>query len=478
MKYLLSGVGGIGLSALAWCLKVEGHEVYGSDRSYDQGLFPEKYQAIKDMGVTLVPQDGALIEDGTIDCVIASSAVEPKIPDIASALSHDVPIKKRAELLAELLNGKRNSVAIAGTSGKSTVTAIAGFLARACDLDPTIINGAVMPDFDSAKDSACSAFGNARCAGSDVFIAEACESDGSVVLYHPQISLVHNITLDHKPIAELRPLFQELINHTKGAVIVNCDDAEVMALDYTQAKMVGYSLDEHPEARFQAKNIALTGKGARFDLIIGGEVGGEAYEVHSPMLGRHNVQNLLAAFAIMEGLGADVFDCIKAISGFSGVKSRLELIGSVGGITIIDDYAHNPDKIDAALSCVTQHAGRVLAYYQPHGFTPTKLMKQGYIEAFIKNLRAQDKLFLQDIYYAGGTVDRDISSQDLADGIKASALGSVSVFADRAALIDAMLAEADAGDHILIMGARDDSIRYIAPEFLARLTAKNSESAA
>jgi UDP-N-acetylmuramate--alanine ligase len=473
MKYLLSGVGGIGLSALAWSLKVAGHDVYGSDRSYDQGLFPDKYQSIKDMGVMLLPQDGAMIARGEIDVVVASSAVEEKIPDIAAALKTGTKIQKRAELLAQLLNNKAKSVAIAGTSGKSTVTAITGFLARACDLDPTIINGAVMPDFDKAHDDACSPFGNARCAASDVFIAEACESDGSVVLYEPSISLVHNITLDHKPIAELIPLFQQLVDQTK-TTIVNCDDAHVMALDYSKANMVGYSLDDHADARFQAKNIMLNANGAQFDLIVGGD----AYEVHSPLLGRHNIQNLVAAFAIMDELGADVFDCIKAISGFSGVRSRLELVGKVAGVTVLDDYAHNPDKIDAALSCVTQHAGRVLVYYQPHGFTPTKLMKQGYIEAFIKNLRAQDKLFLQDIYYAGGTVDRDITSQDLADGIKASALGSVSVFADRAALVDAMLAEADAGDHILIMGARDDSIRYIAPEIFARLTAQSSDTAA
>lgn len=467
MKYLLSGVGGIGLSALAWSLKVAGHDVYGSDRSYDQGLFPEKYQSIKDMGVTMVAQDGAMIERGEIDVVVASSAVEEKIPDIAAALKTNTKIQKRAELLAQLLNNKAKSVAIAGTSGKSTVTAITGFLARACDLDPTIINGAVMPDFDKGQDNACSPFGNARCADSDVFIAEACESDGSVVLYQPHIALVHNITLDHKPIAELIPLFQQLVDQTEKAVIVNCDDTHVMALDYSKATMVGYSLNDHADARFKAKNIVLGANGAQFDLIVGAD----AYEVHSPLLGRHNVQNLLAAFAIMEELGADVFDCIKVISGFSGVKSRLEVVGKVAGITILDDYAHNPDKIDAAMSCVRQHAGRVLAYYQPHGFAPTKLMKDGYIESFVKNLRAQDKLYLQEIFYAGGTVDKDISSQDIADGVShAGALGSVDVFDDRAALIKAMVAEADAGDYILIMGARDDSIRCIGPEILEKLS--------
>ncbi len=463
MKYLLSGVGGIGLSALAWSLKVAGHDVYGSDRSYDQGLFPEKYQSIKDMGVMMVAQDGAMIERGEIDVVVASSAVEEKIPDIAAALKTNTKIQKRAELLAQLLNNKTKSVAIAGTSGKSTVTAITGFLARACDLDPTIINGAVMPDFDKGQDNACSSFGNARCTDSEVFIAEACESDGSVVLYQPYISLIHNITLDHKPIAELIPLFQRLVDQTTKTAIVNCDDAHVMALDYSKANMVGYSLDDHADARFKATNIMLNANGAQFDLIVGGD----AYEVHSPLLGRHNVQNLVAAFAIMEALGADVFDCIKAISGFSGVKSRLELVGKVAGITILDDYAHNPDKIDAAMRCVSGHAGRVLAYYQPHGFAPTKLMKHGYIESFVKNLRAQDKLYLQDIFYAGGTVDKDISSQDIADGIRnAGALGSVNVFDDRAALIEAMIAEADAGDYILIMGARDDSIRQIGPRIL------------
>ena len=474
MRYLLSGVGGIGLSALAWSLKREGHEVYGSDRSYDQGLFPDKYQAIKDMGVILVPQDGALIKEGKIDRVIASSAVEARIPDIAVALEHNVPIQKRAELLAELLNAKGKSVAVAGTSGKSTVTTLVGYLARACDLDPTIINGAVMPDFDAKSDNACSVFGNARSALSDVFVAEACESDGSVVLYEPQISLIHNITLDHKPIAELKPLFQQLIDQTKGVVVYNYDDSNVAELNFANANAVGYSLEGAVNARFKAQNIILNKSGAQFDLLVGED----AYEVYSPMLGRHNVQNLLAAFAIMEELGAEIFDCIKALSGFSGVKSRLELIGRTKGITIIDDYAHNPDKIAAALSCVSEHAGRVLAYYQPHGFSPTKLMREGYVETFIRHLRDNDKLYLQEIYYAGGTVDKDISSEDLAADIRKSSLAAVNVYEDRAKLIGDIIAEAEEGDYILIMGARDDSIRYIAPEIFTKLDTDHKNQAA
>ncbi len=130
MRYLLSGVGGIGLSALAWALKTEGHEVLGSDRSYDQGLFPAKFDAIKKMGLEMVPQDGVIVVNGDVDCVVASAAVEPQIPDIAAALEHNVHVIRRADLLAQMLNEKAKSVAIAGTSGKSTVTALVAFLAR------------------------------------------------------------------------------------------------------------------------------------------------------------------------------------------------------------------------------------------------------------------------------------------------------------------------------------------------------------
>lgn len=466
MKYLLSGVGGIGLSALAWSLQKQGHKVYGSDRSYDQGLFPEKYKAIENMGVELVPQDGQLIAQGEIDVVVASAAVEPKIPDIAAALNNNTPVIKRAELLAELLNAQDKSVAIAGTSGKSTVTALVGYLAMACNLDPTIINGAVMPNFNAADDPQSSVFGNARTGDSNVFIAEACESDGSVVLYKPYISLVHNITLDHHPIDKLKPLFQQLIDHTQHVVVYNADDQNVMSLDLKRAKdSIGYSLNDDPHARFLAKNIILNKDGAQFDLIVGSD----AYEVHSPMLGRHNVQNLLAAFAILESLGADIYDCIKVLPKFSGVKSRLEPVGKIDGITIIDDYAHNPDKIDAALSCITQHAGRVLAYYQPHGFAPTKLMKNGYIESFSKNLRSQDRLYLQEIYYAGGTTTKDISSAEIIDALRPRTQAVVKSYEQRDVLISDILKEAEEGDYILIMGARDDSIRYIGPELLKKL---------
>ena len=476
MRYLLSGVGGIGLSALAWALKTEGHEVLGSDRLYDQGLFPAKFDAIKKMGVEMVPQDGVIVVNGDVDCVVASAAVEPQIPDIAAALEHNVQVIRRADLLAQMLNEKAKSVAVAGTSGKSTVTALVAFLARACDLDPTVINGAVMPDFSAADDTKCSVFGNARASNSDVFVAEACESDGSVVVYKPAISLIHNITLDHKPIEELITLFQRLVDQTQNVIVYNCDDPYVSALDLPEDKAVGYSLDDHADARFKAKNIVLSPQGVKFDIIIDDV---EPYEIHAPMLGRHNGQNILAAFAIMDALGADMFDCLKALQKFSGVKSRLELIGKVDGITILDDYAHNPDKIDAAMSCVANHAGRILAYYQPHGFAPTRLMKDGYIESFTKNLRAQDKLFLQDIYYAGGTVAQDISSEDIAAGIRsAGALGSVDVFDSRNSLIDAMVAEADAGDYILIMGARDDSIRFIGPDILQKLSSSSLQQAA
>ena len=476
MRYLLSGVGGIGLSALAWALKTAGHDVIGTDRSYDQGLFSAKFDSIKKMGVEMAPQDGQAIANGQIDCVVASAAVEVEIPDIAAALEHNVPVIRRAELLAELLNNKAQSVAIAGTSGKSTVTTLVAFLARETGLDPTVINGAVMPDFDAAKDEKCSVFGNARAANSDVFIAEACESDGSVVLYKPAISLIHNITLDHKPIDELIPLFQQLADQTVQKIVYNCDDQYVSKLNIPKDKAIGYSLNDDIHAAFKAKNITLSAEGLQFDLIIDDS---EAYEVRAPMLGRHNVQNILAALAIVSALGSDIYMCIQALQKFSGVKSRLELIGQIDGITILDDYAHNPDKIDAAMSCVANHAGRVLAYYQPHGFAPTRLMKDGYIESFTKNLRAQDKLFLQEIYYAGGTVAKDISSEDIAEGIRsAGALGSVNVFENRQKLIDAMVAEADEGDYILIMGARDDSIRFIGPDILQKLSSPSLQQAA
>jgi UDP-N-acetylmuramate--alanine ligase len=460
--YFLCGVGGSGMTPLAQLLLQKGHRVFGSDRSRDQGKLPEKFAALEKTGVTLFPQDGSGITS-QVDCLVVSSAVEPTIPDVKAALSLNIEIKKRAEILAGLFN-QQKGIAIGGTSGKTTVTAMMGYVLSALGEDPTIINGGLMANFDNQA----AVVGQSEC-----FVSEVDESDGSILYFEPYIGLLNNIALDHKPMDELIDIFQNYLKNCRHGVVVNADNVEAMqALEKSAVSNALTFSVKNPGADVVAREINLTPTGASFTLIYQGK--SHACQLNVP--GLHNVSNALAVIALSIYLELDISRVCKALAGFKGTKRRLEIVGQAHGITVIDDFAHNPDKVAASLKALQVGQGRLLMFFQPHGFKPMYMMRQEITDAFAGNMKADDIIIMPEIYYAGGTVERLISSNDLIEDIKAKG-GKGYFFQTREDCGAYLLSEAKEGDRIVIMGARDDTLTVFAQNILNDLAGYVKQSA-
>ncbi|AEP09735.1 UDP-N-acetylmuramate--L-alanine ligase [Micavibrio aeruginosavorus] len=447
LHYFFVGIGGSGMAPLADLVRGHGHRVSGSDRGFDQGKSPDKAKTLTDAGITLCPQDGSGVTSD-VDVLVVSSAVEDTIPDVQAAKAQGVVIKKRAEVLAELFNAARG-IGLAGTSGKTTTTGMTGFMLHEMGQGPTIFNGGIMPDFVGHPNSL---MGNAVAGSGDLFAAEMDESDGSIALYQPAVAVLNNITLDHKPIAELEPLFHDFLTRARDGAVVNLDDTHAAAMAGVNPNTVTVGID-NDAAMIVARNVTPTAGGVAFDV----HSDGAAYHCNMKVPGRHNVSNALAALGVARALGLDFANAVAALSKFSGIRRRMEVLGTENGVTVIDDFGHNPDKIAASLATLADHPGRVIVMFQPHGFGPMKMMRDGIVSAFAAGTRDGDVVIMPEIFYAGGTVNRNISSADLIGdmvgrGVDARFCNNRD---DAGAL---MLSLAKPGDRLVIMGARDDTL--------------------
>jgi len=461
-SYFLCGIGGSGMLPLALILRGKGFTVSGSDRALDQGRTAAKFEFLRANGISLFPQDGSGITNATTQ-VVASAAVEATVPDIRVARAVGAPILSRAALLAELFNAAGERIGIAGTSGKSTTTGMIGWTLTACGRQPTIMNGAVMKNFVTRDIP----FASAAIGAGTPFVSEVDESDGSIAWYDPSVAVLNNISLDHKSLDELRALFSDFVSKA-GRAILNADDAEsvVLAARLPAGKAVTFGID-NPAADFVASRLKPAPFGIAFE--VWDKAGGERSLVELRVPGRHNVANALAALAAVRPLGLPLGQAAEALSRFEGLRRRLELVGTAGGVTVIDDFAHNPDKIHASLETLHGTPGRLLVMFQPHGFGPLRLMKSGFIEGFARDLAPGDVLLMPEPVYFGGTADRSVSSQDITKGVEL--LGRTAcALPDRAACGEKLLSLAKPGDRILIMGARDDTLSDFARELLSRLS--------
>jgi UDP-N-acetylmuramate--alanine ligase len=457
--YFFCGIGGSGMLPLALIVKAKGHAVCGSDRALDQGRLAQKFDYLRSQGVTLFPQDGSGVSDpGTV--VVTSTAVEATIPDVQKAKEIGAPLMIRAELLAELFNAAPHSIAVGGTSGKSTTTAMIGWILHACGRDPTVMNGAVMTNFATPD----APFASALVGTSGIFVSEVDESDGSIARYHPRVAVLNNISLDHKTMDELRALFRDFLAHAETAIL-NADDAETQALakHLPRGKVVTYSLKDET-ADLVASNLEPKPTVISFDV----RRGADSVRAELQLPGRHNVSNALAALAAAATVGIPLNEAVTALAQFRGVRRRMEIVGQAHGITVIDDFGHNPDKIAATLDTLHDFPGRLLVMFQPHGFGPLAKMKNEFIAGFIQHLKPEDVLVLPEPVYYGGTVERAVTSADIAAGIRAGGRNA-SALADRDACGATLLSVAHAGDRIVVMGARDDTLTLFARDLLARL---------
>jgi UDP-N-acetylmuramate--alanine ligase len=465
--YFFCGIGGSGMLPLAMIVQAQGNRIEGSDRSRDQGRTPEKFAWLEAHGVSLHPQDGSGVT-GPDQIVVATGAIEDTVPDIGAAKKAGARIVTRPELLSQIFNAAATSIGVAGTSGKSTITGMIAWILHSAGHEPTVMNGAVMKNFADADHP----FASALIGGRDLFVSEVDESDGSIARYDPTVAVVSNISLDHKSMEELRDLFGGFTGRSTTAVL-NLDNPETAALAQSIVEagrgdaVVTFALG-NDAADLSAHDLQPLPTGMRFRLKD--RAAATDHPVALPVPGAHNVANALAALAAVRAVGVPLDRAIAALESFSGIRRRMELVGIAKGVTVIDDFAHNPDKIAATLKTLHAFDGRLLVLFQPHGFGPLRLMKDEFIDGFAGLLRADDVLLMPEPVYYGGTTDRSVGSEDIAAGVR-TAGRHAEALSTREACGDRLIALARPDDRIVVMGARDDTLSQFAGELLARLRA-------
>ena len=452
VKVSFCGISGSGMSSLAQILKLSGYDVRGSDRNFDLGRDLKTKQAFEKMGIAVYPQDGSAIEED-LAWLCASTAVEDTIPDIKAAKEKNVPIKTRPQLLAELFNAAKYGIAVGGTSGKTTTTAMIGYILDKAGHKPCMINGGLLKDYEGIT-----AIPNIIYNRGDICVVEADESNGSIDLYNPYIALVNNISADHKSLEELVELFQHFADRTTHSVIIN-DDYD-LCRKITHKHLITFSLD-NPHADYFAANIKPLPHGTQYDLA------GKTFTLN--LIGAFNVANALAAIAACAEMGIDKFIAAEILQNFHGTKRRLEVIGQKNDITVIDDFAHNPDKVKASVSALRQYNGRLIIMFQPHGFGPMRALGKEIMAEFVQNMHSGDILIMPEIFFVGGTVTKDISSADLIEHARALGQKEAYFVADKDAAKVKIIELAKPGDRIVIMGARDNSLTDLCYQILEKL---------
>ncbi len=445
-----TGILGSGMSAIAQYLHWSSLRISGSDRLVDDESTRYIRSTLESMGCRICKQDGSGVSEQT-DAVIVSTAIEESNPDITRARSLNIPVFHRSDALAAIVNSKK-SIAVAGTSGKSTVTALVFHLLSACGMSPSIIAGGNLNELVEKG-----FIGNAWQGSSDLLVIEADESDGSLIKYNPYVSVFLNISKDHKPVEETLNLFQTLARQSSH-VFINYDDMVLRAIQpsgsFGMERNAGFSPDT---AESGSSFAAIIKNGVRYVI---------------PVPGNYSRYNLAAALTVCRFLGCTEAALAGASCGYRGIQRRFDCIRTRAGVTVIDDYAHNPEKIGAMLDTVLSLSPAVFALFQPHGFTPTKFLQNELIAVFNEKLRTSDTLFLLPIYYAGGTVSKEISSRDIAAGLK-TCKAKIFTPENRDEAITHIASEAARGDLVVSMGARDPSLPAFAKSIAQEIDARH-----
>lgn len=452
-RFHYAGLGGSGMSALAQYHAMRAGRVSGSDRAFDRGERTGARAQLERLGIGVLPQDGSglapLAGESHCGALVVSTAVEEQVPDVAAARERGVPVLHRSDLLARFV-AERRTVAVTGTSGKSTTAALIFEVLRGAGRDPSVIAGGELVSLQCAG-----LWGNAWAGSSDLLVIEADESDGSLVRYEPAVGVILNLQRDHKEMADVAALFDAFCQHVREVLVVG--DAENLAPFAEGAVVFGTG----PRATVRAAAITPQPGGVHF------HVDGVAIELSLP--GLHNVENALAAMAACHALGVPLAAMAAPLAAFQGVARRFQVIGASRGVEVVDDFAHNASKIRAALAAAQARSPRVLAVYQPHGYGPTRFLRADLVAAFREGLRAEDRVWWLDVFYAGGTATRDVSSAEIAAEIAAAGGPDAEHAPSRDWLVERLAVLAAPGDLILVMGARDPSLTDLAQRILRAL---------
>lgn len=445
------GIAGTGMSALAQYLQGIGKQVSGSDRYFTPGTPNDIRTKLEAEGIRCFAQNGEGITSAT-DLVVVSTAVEDTVEEVVKAKELQIPIIKRAELLA-LIARSRKTIAVGGTSGKSTTSAMLFEILHHAGMDPGIISGAgLVRIIREGK------IGNAWVGKGEWLVIEADESDGSIVLYEPEVGLLLNVDKDHKEVDTLMEIFGRFRNNTRGHFLVNRSHPLAVKLSVNPAH--DFSLDPGDAAGFHASGFHQQGMHIQFS------VNGVPFALK--VAGKHNMENALAAAAAAAVIGVPLTTAADALRHYEGIYRRHQLVGKKEGLWVIDDYAHNPAKCAASIAACQPIAPKVVAWFQPHGFAPTRFLKDDFIREIAKVLRPQDEIWMSEIYYAGGTTVKDISAAHLVDGIRA--LGKQAYFvADRNRLVETLRPHLQGEVVLLLMGARDPGLEQFAQQVWQQL---------
>ncbi len=432
------GLGGISMSGLAQVLLKSGLAVSGSDLKASPLT-----ERLVDAGVRLTVGHRAEAVDGS-DIVVYTAAVHPDNVELARARELGLPVMTRAELLGRVMGQAGNAVAIAGTHGKTTTTAMVGVILERAGLDPTVLVGGEVEDFG----------GNARIGGHAYVVAEACEFHGSFLDLRPDVGVVLNIDDDHldyfgtlgNVVAAFRH-FAELIR-TGGAALLNFDDPQVRGIAAgLPAEVVSYALAA--EARWRATDIDFMG--TPYPVFTAIHDGRPAARVALQVPGTHNVANALAALAVGARLGVEPQAAAESLGCFHGAHRRFERKGSRSGVAVYDDYAHHPTAIRLTLQAARRLGpNRLWCVFQPHLYSRTKDL----LGAFARELSAADRLVVTDIYAAREEDPGDVSSRDLVRLI-AERGAAVRYLPDFDQVVDYLGRETAPGDVVMTMGAGD-----------------------
>jgi len=451
LRYHFVGIGGIGMSALAQVVKSQGHFVSGSDRGRDSNQTPELFHKLAAQGINLYPQDGSGICN-TTDFAVVSSAIEESNPDLKIVEQRNIQVIKRAELLGTFFNDQ-HGIAIGGSNGKTTVCGMVSWVLDKAGYDPTVVGGGYVKNYITDK-----FLGNARVGGSGIVVIEADESDGSLVNYTPKVSVITNLSKDHKTIEELEDLFSKFAENTSGTVIINERCISSIEINGKPKAIIRYG--ESRGADIRVSQISCSPFGSRFKMD------GSEFELNLP--GRYNVFNALAAIAVARVEGVPNEEIKMALGSFKGIKRRMDFIGEKKGIKVIDDYAHNPEKVQAAIDAVRINSARIIVIFQPHGYGPTNFLREELISAFASKLLPTDTLLMPEIFYAGGTANKVISSEDIVKDLKDKGINACFI-PRRDDIVEEARQRANSGDSILVMGARDDSLTDLCHVILSGL---------
>lgn len=433
------GVAGTGMSALAQYCKGIGKIVSGSDRYFSTSSNNDIEDKLTQYGIQCFAQDGSGINHNT-QLIITSTAVEDNNIEILKAKELNIPIIKRSKLLT-LISETKKTIAVGGTSGKSTTSAMIFEILNYAGLKPSIISGAGLTRLQKQN-----LIGNAFVGDGDWLVIEADESDGSIVNYKPEIGLLLNIDKDHKEIDELNEIFTIFKQNSKTFVT---NQSHILTKPFSQNIKNDFALDINLNVGFVATNFEQKG----FEMSF--SINDVLFKLNQ--FGAHNMENALAATTIASLCGINIETCAKALFKYEGIYRRNQILGKKNGIWVIDDYAHNPAKCAAAIKGVQPISNKVIAWFQPHGYGPTKFLRNDFVQELSKALRPQDEIWMSEIFYAGGTAQKDISANDLINDLKN--INCKAFFVEnRNSLVANIKTHLQENCVLLLMGARDPTL--------------------